>query len=456
MNASNVSIGTLTIARGGTGYDSYVEGQILMANTVGGVVTLTKLTPGTSGHFLKSQGAGSHLEWASVADIGSATPGQLIMGDYLTGGPTTLAEDTTIHADATTTNTAGKLVARDDLGDIYASNVSSSSNVNAITLKANVIASNVVSTDIYGTIQGSNTVTAITVTGNVAAGNVVSTDIYGTIKGSNTVTAITLNANVISNNIHGEIRGSNTISSSTVNAITLNANVNASNIVTSDGRGINQLNASNVNTGKLVIARGGTGLEAVGENVLLLGPSSGTELTKLTPYTTDSTKKFLRSNNSGVGWDDVSSTTMGTTNEESSPDDHGLIFVASAGTDAQALLKDSDGSSFGTLKYKPRTGTLTTSNVITSDTSVDARNGIANTTSTHTLSVGTVVSIQETSTGDVLIVRGNGFFNNEVYIAKKLTMPSGSTLVADTIKVRSHNVKETMVVAERPASQISI
>jgi hypothetical protein len=65
------------------------------------------------------------------------------------------------------------------------------------------------------------------------------------------------------------------------------------------------------------------------------------------------------------------------------------------------------------------------------------------------------VSIQETSTGDVLIVRGNGFFNNDVYIAKKLTMPAGSTLVADTIKVRSHNVKETMVVAERPESQVS-
>ena len=84
-------------------------------------------------------------------------------------------EDTTIHADASNVNTADKLVARDVLGDIYVSNVSSSSNVNAITL-SNVIASNVVSTDIYGTIQGSNTVTAITVTGNVNAGNVVSTD----------------------------------------------------------------------------------------------------------------------------------------------------------------------------------------------------------------------------------------------------------------------------------------
>jgi hypothetical protein len=66
------------------------------------------------------------------------------------------------------------------------------------------------------------------------------------------------------------------------------------------------------------------------------------------------------------------------------------------------------------------------------------------------------VSIQETSTGDVIIVRGNGYFSDDVYIAKKLTMPSGSTLVADTIKVRSHNVKETMVIAERPASQIAI
>ena len=65
---------------------------------------------------------------------------------------------------------------------------------------------------------------------------------------------VTLNANVnasnvVSTDIYGTIQGSNTISSSTVNAITLNANVNASNIVTNDGRGINQLNASNVSIG---------------------------------------------------------------------------------------------------------------------------------------------------------------------------------------------------------------
>ena len=55
--------------------------------------------------------------------------------------------------------------------------------------------------------------------------------------------------------------------------------------------------------------------------------------------------------------------------------------------------------------------------------------GIANTAPTHTLSVGTVVSIQETASGDVLIVRGNGYFSDDVYIAKKLTLPSGLSLI---------------------------
>ena len=41
--------------------------------------------------------------------------------------------------------------------------------------------------------------------------------------------------------------------------ITVSSNVNASNIVSADGRGINQLNASNVSIGTLAIGRGGTG-----------------------------------------------------------------------------------------------------------------------------------------------------------------------------------------------------
>ena len=82
--------------------------------------------------------------------------------------------------------------------------------------------------------------------------------------------------------------------------------------------------------------------------------------------------------------------------------------------------------------------------------------GISNTAPTNTFSVGTVVSIQETTTGDVLIVRGNGYFNDDVYIAKRLTIPVGGELKADTIKVRSMSQKGTLVVAERLVDTISL
>ena len=70
--------------------------------------------------------------------------------------------------------------------------------------------------------------------------------------------------------------------------------------------GLTVLDPANLSS-QVLLAKGGTGLTAVAENELLLGPSSGTALSKLSPHTTTS-KKFLRSDNTGVAWDDVSST----------------------------------------------------------------------------------------------------------------------------------------------------
>ncbi len=74
----------------------------------------------------------------------------------------------------------------------------------------------------------------------------------------------------------------------------------------------NVLSGNVTTTGKVTagtpieIASGGTGISTVATNELLLGPASGTALAKLAPHT--SSKKFLRSDNTGVAWDDVSST----------------------------------------------------------------------------------------------------------------------------------------------------
>ena len=70
--------------------------------------------------------------------------------------------------------------------------------------------------------------------------------------------------------------------------------------------GITVLNPLNLSS-QVTMQKGGTGLTSVAENELLLGPASGDALSKLSPHTTTS-KKFLRSDNTGVAWDDVSST----------------------------------------------------------------------------------------------------------------------------------------------------
>tara|TARA_Y100000361_G_scaffold75205_1_gene66527 strand:- start:988 stop:3159 length:2172 start_codon:yes stop_codon:yes gene_type:complete len=113
IESNEIRTGTVESDKGGTGQTSYAEGQILMANTVNSSVTLTKLTPGTSGYFLQSQGTGNHLTWASAATVGSPTTYGLASGDYLTGGPWDGSAAGTFDVQGDTANTASTLVARD-------------------------------------------------------------------------------------------------------------------------------------------------------------------------------------------------------------------------------------------------------------------------------------------------------------------------------------------------------
>ena len=113
IQGHEIRTGTVEFDKGGTGQTSYAEGQILMANTVNSSVTLTKLTPGTSGYFLQSQGTGNHLTWASAATVGSPTTYGLASGAYLTGGPWDGSAAGTFDVQGDTANTASTLVARD-------------------------------------------------------------------------------------------------------------------------------------------------------------------------------------------------------------------------------------------------------------------------------------------------------------------------------------------------------
>ena len=119
LDHNNIT-GKLAASDGGTGHDSYTIGQLLVANSTS---SLTKLTPGTSGYFLKSEGAGSPLVWSNVAAVGSSTPAALSAGDFLVGGPFNGASAATFNVQGDTANTANKLVARDASGDIIVSKI---------------------------------------------------------------------------------------------------------------------------------------------------------------------------------------------------------------------------------------------------------------------------------------------------------------------------------------------
>jgi len=123
---SNIErIGTLEsevqpVNRGGTNITSYGIGDMLYASASS---TLSKLTPSTAGYFLQTNGTGNAPTWENVADIGSATPANLYTDDFITGGPWSGITDANLRVLGNVSNLSNQLVARDDKGDIFVSNV---------------------------------------------------------------------------------------------------------------------------------------------------------------------------------------------------------------------------------------------------------------------------------------------------------------------------------------------
>ena len=210
-----------------------------------------------------------------------------------------------------------------------------------------------------------------------------------------------------------------------------------------DGSGLSSLDPGELSSA-VGSALGGTGqTEYTAGDILYANNDTTPVLVKLAR----DNGKFLKSTSTGVEWSPVSASTVPVTDDTTSTSVQGITFAAST-TGSQTIKSDQS-----TLHYKPSTGTLTTSNLITSGTS--QFNGIANPVPEHTLSVGTVFSIQEWNGSgtpiDVMVVRkGNAYFEGNVYVGKTLTIPT--VLQADTIKVRSHNVSGTTVINERKAS----
>tara|TARA_Y100000361_G_scaffold76223_1_gene67480 strand:+ start:5378 stop:8722 length:3345 start_codon:yes stop_codon:yes gene_type:complete len=127
----------------------------------------------------------------------------------------------------------------------------------------------------------------------------ITANVWGNVLSGN----VTTTGKVTADSFHGEGSG--------ITHLNLGDSNNTGQVAIARGgtgvtTGITVLNPLNLSS-QVTMQKGGTGLTSVAENELLLGPSSGDVLSKLSPHTTTS-KKFLRSDNTGVAWDDVSST----------------------------------------------------------------------------------------------------------------------------------------------------
>ncbi len=464
LDAGSIT-GKLAVSDGGTGHDTYTTGQLLVAN---GTSSLTKLTPGTSGHFLKSQGAGSALVWASVADIGSATPGELIMGDYLTGGPHTGEDDTTIHVDGTPTNTANTVVVRSLTGDIAVSGLTATTiqlgHASDTTLARD--SAGVVSIEGHeirtGTVQIANGGTGTTSLNNlITLGTHTNGNYVASITGGSGITAgaaaeggtpsvsvdlkqsggLVFESNKLAVKLNdGSITGKLAVSDGGTgantldNLITLGTHTNGNYVASiTGGNGITagaaaeggtpsvsvdlkssgglefnggqmrvKIDDSDIN-GVLPIAKGGTGISGgYSAGDILYGTSSTTTLSKLSPVTGD-VGSFLKLGNGNVPeWATVSSS----------------------------------GGSYWTEHTNGNDVYYNTGNV-----------GISNAAPTHTLDIGSNVSVIDDGV-DKLYIRGNVYSTNDI-------IALGTVHCKEIVAVNSR-IKNSTVVTEAPTRQIRL
>jgi hypothetical protein len=379
LNATNISTGTLPVARGGTGLTSFVSGDLIYANGTSSFTNLAS-NSSTQGYFLKNDNGTP--TWADVSEVGSASPYSHFVGTGLSGGNFNGSSEVTWTVDFGVVATTSNL----------------NSNVTRIyNLETNLN-------------NNSARITTITndLTNNVSRIGNLETNL------TNNSARITTVTNDLTNNVNriGNLETNLTNNSGRITTVTNDLTNNSNRITTVTNDLTNNVSRiSTLENETQPVNRGGTELTsyAIGD---ILYASGTTTLSKL-----------------GIGLDDE------------------VLTVSE-----------------GTVSWQPGTGNISlnqavnvsnsTSNVVQFtgadyDTSfvTSKKVGIANTAPTHTLDVGSNVSIIDDGI-DKLVIRGNCYVINDII--------SLGTIHTDILKAKDAFIKNTTVVAERPTRQVRL
>jgi hypothetical protein len=291
LNATNISTGTLPVLRGGTGVTTLTgDGSLVLSNAA----TMTNGTFGGTGTGLSGLNAlNISLGTLLVARGGTGTTTATGSGSVVLSNGATMINGTFSGTgtglsalNATNINTGTLTVLQGGTGTNSSTGNGSLVLSNAATMTNSIFSgtgtglSGLNATNISeGTLlvaRGGTGTSSATGSGSLVLSN-FATMTNGTFSGTGTGLSA-LNATNISEGILSVLRGGTGTSSSTGNGslVLSNAATMTNSTFSGIGTGLTGLNASNINSGTLAVLHGGTGLNTITNNKLLIGGLNNT------------------------------------------------------------------------------------------------------------------------------------------------------------------------------------
>ena len=277
--------GQVPIARGGTGASSLSSSSIPYVNS-SGIFEESKIEYNPSTHITSIS---SNVVVSGNLTVAGNITAQHTTDHYITDKIFAVAHNNTVdakdmgqHMTRPTANVFAGFLGQ-TMSKEYTIAFTESNSESETVVPTNTTADGYITANVWGNVLSGN----VTTTGKVTADNLNLTGTGTIIDASNgTISAQTVNSSSL---IGGNFSGGS-FSGVGQNITHLNlSHASHTGVLpvqrggTGTQTGLNVLNPANLSS-QVLLAKGGTGLTSVAENELLLGPASGTALTKLTPY----------------------------------------------------------------------------------------------------------------------------------------------------------------------------